>query len=270
MRIPAHMRERLLKEAIGNGLKLLCYDTETSHAIVRTFYIGHSVHIAHSQVKVPNKVISIQYQWAHEKKAKYLMWEKVNNKFDDSRNFDDSLIIEEFSTNVLAKADIVLTQNGDRFDYLVLNERAKALHLHILDNKPSIDILKLSRKSFRSLSHKLDYRSNQQGLGGKIRMMDQDWVDIEEKFVPATKKMIPYGLKDTEDTLQLMWKELPYYKDLPVMVEKSILSYLTNSASDPKVQSPFCKSCRKKRRSSKEVSKTKSGYECNNCGENWS
>jgi hypothetical protein len=264
MRIPAALRIKFLKEAIKNGLKLLTYDIETSHMLVRTFYIGNKVSIFHKQIKKPSQVISIQYKWATDKKAKYLEWDSLGNN-----EFDDSSMIEEFAHNVLSKADIVITQNGDRFDFITLNERAKALKLDILDQKPSIDILKLSRKSFRAASHKLDFRSQQQGLGGKIRMEDDDWVDIEERGVPATKKMIPYGLKDVEDTEKVMWNELPYYKDLPVAVEKVILSFLEKpeKIKHVGVQCVKCKSTNtQKHGTHKNLKGLMQRHQCQDCG----
>lgn len=260
MRIPPSLRHRFIKEAIKNGMKVLTYDTETSHMIVRTFYIGQKVSIQHKQVKVPNKVITIQYKWAHEKRAKYLKWDTVDTKYDDHRNYDDSNMIEEFCTNVLSKADILIGQNSDKFDFIVLNERAKALKLSIMNQVPSLDILKLSRKSFKAASHKLDYRSEQQGLGGKITMVDQDWTDIEEGLVSPEKKMVPYGLKDVIDTEKLFWKELPYYKDIPIVVEKVIYSFLNQNIYKP----PFlyCTECKRKKYKYKDIIKGK----CNTCG----
>lgn len=264
MRIPPQLRKKFIKEAIKNGMKVLTYDIETSHAILRSFRTYGKTYLHHKQVKVPSKVITIQYKWADQKKAKYLKWKKVTNKHDDTRNFDDSEMIEEFANNILSKADLTITQNGDKFDYRVLNERAKALQLIIMDQKPSIDILKLSRKSFAAASHKLDYRSEQQGLGGKILMVDDDWVDIEEKSVPVEKKMVPYGLKDIIDTEDLsLNKEIDYYKDLPVAVEKVILSFLSK-----KGVTPFCAKCRSQHRSSREIDQNSSGYFCKPCKSN--
>lgn len=258
MRIPPQLRVKFLKEAIDNGLKFLPYDIETSHMLVRTFYIGQKVSLHHHQIKEPSKVISIQYMWATDKKAKYLEWDKVGKSFDDSQ------MLEEFATNILPKADITLTQNGDRFDFITLNERAKVHKLSILDQKPSIDILKLSRKSFRAASHKLDYRSQQQGLGGKIQMVDQDWVDIEENGIPVSKKMAKYGCKDVEDTLRVFWEELPYYKDLPTVVEKVILSFLKFERVKPKLTA--CPACRSKHRLATDFKTTRNGdHKCNQC-----
>lgn len=267
MRIPANLRVKLLKRAIKNGLKVLTYDIETSHILARIWHIGSEVFVSHKNIKVPSKVITIQYKWAHEKNARYLEWDRVSDKYDDARNFDDSNMIEEFTTNILSKADIVIGQNNDKFDYQILNERAKAQHLSILDLKPSIDILKLSRKSVRSASHKLDYRSEQQGLGGKINMVDEDWVDVEERNVPAKRKMIPYGVKDTVDTEKLLWKELPYYKDLPVAVEREILKFLPKDMipSKHKNLTPYCSKCYQRHRTSTKLKSVGKKYKCLNC-----
>lgn len=268
IRIPAHLRKKFIKEAINNGMKVLTLDTETSHTIARLWSIGYKISVQHTAIKVPTKVITIQYKWANEKKPKWLKWDKVSNKYDDSRNFDDAKMIEEFTINVLSKADIIIGQNSDSFDLKVLNERAKELHLTPLDQKPSIDILKLSRKSVRAASHKLDYRSSQQGLGGKIKMIEDDWVDIEERGVSVTKKMVPYGLKDVLDTEELFWEELPYYKDLPVVVERVILEYLKE---DPfKRKSPIiCPECRRNKKLGSDVIIKGIHAKCNNCNNKW-
>lgn len=270
MRIPPHLRVKFFKEAMDNGMVVLTYDTETSHMEVTTFYIGSKTSIYHNQIRSPSKVISIQYMYGKDKRAKYLEWDRIG-KGTGSSAFDDSAMLEEFATNILPKADITITQNGDRFDFITLNERAKVHKLSILDQKPSIDILKLSRKSFRAASHKLDYRSNQQGLGGKIQMVDQDWIDIEYNGVPVSKKMAPYGCKDVEDTFKVFWEELPYYKDLPVNVEKVILSFLKFEPLKPKNKPcPKCKSTHTAKRGYRVNLKGKiQSYQCKDCSKSF-
>lgn len=263
MKIPANLRVKFFQAAIKNGMKFLPYDIETSHMELTSFYIGQKVSIYHNQIRSPSKVISIQYMWGTDKKAKYLEWDRIN-KNGGSNSFDDSKMIEKFSTEIFSQADLTLTQNGDRFDFITLNERAKVLKLSTLDTIPSIDILKLSRKSFKAASHKLDYRSQQQGLGGKIQMCDQDWIDIEYNGVPVSKKMAPYGCKDVEDTYELFWKELPYFKDLPATVEKVVLSFLEKPTKQKALQA-YCKKCRSGHRACNELSKGKAGFKCKTC-----
>lgn len=261
MRIDAKDREKFLKLAIKRGLVLGVYDIETSHMEVRTFYIGQKVSISHKQIIKPSKVISIQYLSTPMKKAKYLQWDNIG-KLDH----DDSSMLEEFVTNILPKMDLVVTQNGDNFDKKVLNDRLMLQKLPLFTSKPSIDILKLSRKSFRAPSHKLDYRSSIHGFGGKIHMIDEDWVDVETNRKPVSAKMGPYGCKDVEDTLNLFWAELPYYKDLPADVEKTILKFLPPEVSkENKKIGPKCPKCKKYKHKYMDVKVIKGKIHCNNC-----
>lgn len=268
-RIPAKLRIKYFKAAIKNGMKLVTFDMETSHATVRTFYIGSKVSIPASAVIHPTKIITVQYA-INNGKPKYLAWDKVSNKFEGSGNFDDASMVEEFTTSIYNEADLILTQNGDGFDHKILVERAK-VHKTTPPTRtiPSIDILKLSRAAVRPMSHKLDYRSKQQGLGGKHAMRDSDWVDIEERGVSVMKKMVPYGLKDITDTYNLFWKELPYYKDIPKAIESVVLKFLTGGeyAHPGRVKKTVCPKCRKKRRLATDITFLRGNtYLCNNCG----
>ncbi len=267
MRIPANKRAELIKLAIKNGLVLLPFDIETSHSLVKLFHIGEC-YVGHTQIVEPGQVISIQYMLPGMKKAKYLEWDNVaNGKHDDSR------MLEEFVTNIWSKADIVLGQNNDNFDYKTLNDRIMLLGLPAIDQKPSIDILKLSRKSFKSASHKLDFRSTRLGLGGKMRMMEQDWFDVEDNKVPVSKKMGPYGCKDVEDTFKVFWEELPYYKDLPTAVERKILEFIPKEKKKEDVNKSklACPDCKKKRQSrfNTHVLKNQVEAHCRNCNNVW-
>ncbi len=66
------------------------------------------------------------------------------------------------------------------------------------------------RRYFRLPSQSLDYISNQLGLGGKIKMEMQDWIDIVTKNAngeKSLKKMTKYCRKDVEDT-RTLWNRL--------------------------------------------------------------
>ncbi len=267
-RIPAELRVKYFKKAISLGLVLMPWDIETSHMLVRTFYIGSKVSLRHKQIVAPTKIISIQHMDAKNKTAKYLEWKQVNKNEAGSNKFCDKDMVEEFITKIFPKADIVLTQNGDAFDTKIVNERAKVHKLAPMPLIPSIDILKLSRTSVRTASHALDYRSKQQGLGGKIGMCDQDWTDIEENNVPVSKKMGPYGCKDAVDTLNVFFQELPYYKTLPVDVEKIVLDYLVgpgcrNPLDNKKVLCPVCRAKGKLASNVKQIKGVK--FQCVRC-----
>lgn len=244
-RIPKHLRVKYLKLAIQNGLNLTCYDLETSHAIFRGWNSGPEVSVSAKNIIAPNKIISAQWQKVDRDVVNYDYWDLVDSSKLGSNAYDDSLLISNFKDTVLNDADILLTQNGDSFDHKVLVERCCVLGLGPIINKPSLDILKLSRASMKKQSHSLDYRSTQLNLGGKNSMVEADWIDIEENGLSPTKKMIPYGCKDVLDTVSIFFIELPYYKNLPKDVEVTILKYLGYENSKPKYNIE-CKNCTSK------------------------
>jgi len=124
------------------------------------------------------------------------------------------------------------------------------------------------------MSHRLDYRSKQYGLGGKLKMEMQDWIDIVEGRISPEDKMIPYGLKDCNDNEVIFWNDLPYI-NLPKATINKILKLIVGM-TDRKVEKvksnrPYCKHCAKKRQSRFDVKVHEDGtgihIVCNRCGE---
>lgn len=252
------------KLACKNGLRALHFDTETSPLLAYLFQIGSNISVSHKQIKQGSgiKVISIQYKWEGDKKTKFLVWDWQGN----TKGGNDESMLREFVDNVLSKADLILGQNTDGFDFKVLNDRLCQLRLPTLSDIPSLDILKMSRKSFRMPSHKLDFRSNRYGLGGKHGMEMQDWIDVVEGHVPAEKKMVPYGCKDVDDEQRIMYREFDYYRNLPVKVQKTIRKFLPIER-EARAFRPHCLDCKKAKKQKFDLQhlghKIKS---CNNCG----
>lgn len=252
------------KAAVKNGLQVLHVDIETSISQFYGFSCGEQ-YVAHDAL-VPGtetKVMSIQYKFEGDKKTQYLAWD-FNKKL---KKGDDSAILEEFIIKILPKAHIIVGQNIDGFDYKVLNDRIMLLGLTPINHELSLDILKLSRQSFRKLSHKLDHRSKLSELGGKHRMERQDWVDIVEGRKSVLDKMIPYGLKDVDDEQAIMYKEFNYYKKLPVKIQKIIREFLVIP------DKPICLYCEKRKERKFDIKVRKVGklYEhtCLNCDSTW-
>jgi len=254
---------KMFKQAVKNGLRVLHLDCETSPMLVYTHYISSKTSLTHKQIKEDSKVICVQYKWEDTKEARYLEWDSIGNF-----KYDDSLMLEELG-HLIEQADIIVGQNIDQFDMKVLQGRMAELGLTPLNYDLTIDILKLSRKSFRFASQKLDYRSQKYGTRGKDKMEFQDWVDVTEGKVPVSKKMGPYGCQDVEIAQKTFYKEFDYYKSLPSKVEKKILEFL-------KEDRPECTRCglghRAKYNIKKELNKKtlKEEYVCNNCDLRWS
>lgn len=156
-------------------------------------------------------------------------------------------MIEKFD-KLVAKADIVLGKNSDRFDIKMLNSMRALLGIKSMTGweKYTEDLEKQMRRYFRLPSQSLDYISKQLGVGGKVSMEMKDWIDIsnykeltdlkasgltakalevvsqhlfkasaKEVMIDgkgALEKMCHYGAKDTEDT-RVLWNYLKNHFD---------------------------------------------------------
>jgi hypothetical protein len=70
------------------------------------------------------------------------------------------------------------------------------------------DVEKQIRKYFIFPSYSLDYVSKELGLGGKVKMEFQDWINIVERRSRASfRKMLFYNRKDVEDT-RAIWDKI--------------------------------------------------------------
>lgn len=246
-------------------LKVIIFDLETSPSKFWGWGTGEQYVDAKNLVEgTETKIITAQYMYAGDKKAKFLEWD-----LHGKQGGNDSSLVEEL-VPLLNEADIVIGQNSKAFDIKVLQERAKVLRLPPVNIDFMLDTLTHSRGSFKTMSHRLDYRSKQYGLGGKMKMEMQDWIDIVEGRTSPRKKMVPYGLKDVEDTNKLFWLDLPYY-NLPKATINKVIKLTTGYNTKPdtakitKTPKAFCNHCAKERQSRYDVKVVKGKIKCNRC-----
>jgi hypothetical protein len=226
----------MFKQAVKNGMKVLHLDCETTPMRVYTHYIGSKVSLNHGQIKTNSQVMCVQFKFEGEKKAKYLEWDKVGKA-----EFDDASLLDA-TAELIGQADIIVGQNLDAFDMKVLQGRMAILDLEPFNYDITLDILKLSRKSFRFASQRLDYRSKLYGNVGKNRMEFQDWIDVLEGIVPVSKKMAPYGCVDVDEAQFILHREFNHYRKLPKNIEKIILSFI---AKPIKIECAYCATSKK-------------------------
>lgn len=194
---------KLLKD---NQPKVLIYDIEVTPVLAWIWrcgeqYVGH--HQLHEELNM-TKVICITYRWLHEKKSKALVF--------DIGTLDDHDIIQTFDS-IIQKADVIIGKNSDRFDNKHLNFRRMMHGLPAITDwiKRTDDLEKQMRRHFNMQSFSLDYFSKITGSDGKIKMNLQDWIDIVYRHdTKALNKMVKYGLKDVDDTAELVLKVWPY------------------------------------------------------------
>ena len=244
-----------VKAKLAESRSLIYFDIETRPMKAWIWGLGQQ-YVTHSQIAEESRVISIQWMFEGDKKTSYLTWDKHQN---------DATMLEKFS-EIMRDVKVAVSQNGRSFDHKVLQWRLNVHELPPLRDVAIIDTLTLSRQAFRAPSHKLDYRSKIYGLGGKIPMVLQDWIDVVEEKPGALKKMIDYGCKDIPDLRGIFWKELPYYKSLPI----SLSTLLYPKSKEARL---FCPRCASQRQRKFDVYPVKTGnklmMECGNCKHLW-
>lgn len=188
--------------------KILFYDIETKPLQAWLWspgkqYVGHNQLVAeHSRFGI----ICVTYCWNDGKPAKCIDW-----GYEEQ---DTAKVVAEFD-EVIKQADHIIGKNNKRFDDKMINAARMFANLPPMPEWASCndDLEQQMRRFFRVPSQSLDYYSSQLGLGGKIKMCMQDWIDIVEKNVNGEKalaKMIKYGKKDVVDT-RTLWNRLERY-----------------------------------------------------------
>lgn len=118
--------------------------------------------------------------------------------------------------DLLSEADIVVTQNGDKFDIKKLNTRFIKLGLTPPSPFQTIDTKKVASNNFYFANNKLDNLGEELGLGKK---MEHEGFALWEKCMKgdlaAFKRMAAYNKRDVILTEQVYLKQRPYVKSHP-------------------------------------------------------
>lgn len=181
--------------------RVIYIDIETSLNLGWFHSLGKQ-YVGHYQIEKDKKVCVFGYMVEGHNTVHHLEW--------DSRQ-DDTKLLEEVS-KLLSKFDLIVAQNGDRFDLPVLQSRALLQKTTPLPLITTLDTLKMTRSSMKLNSHKLDYLSKALGLGGKESTDFQLWVDVTKGDKKALSKMVSYCKKDVRDLRDIFWAILPYCK----------------------------------------------------------
>lgn len=188
--------------------KILFWDIETSPFQIWTFRIGNKMSAGHHQIVkgTSTDIICIAYSWDHEDQVHILDW-----GYDKQ---DSKEMIKKFDS-VINQADIVIAQNGDRFDVRHINTQRLLHNLPPMPDwtKYTDDLLKQVKKFFYLPSYRLDYMSALFGCGGKQDMDFDDWINIVEKNTDgfaSFEKMKHYCMKDVAD-LKEIWNKVKHH-----------------------------------------------------------
>lgn len=186
--------------------RILLLDIETSPIIAYAWGL-FDINIGLNQIKEDWNILSFSAKWLGEKKMHY--YDLRNSKVTDDRKLLKPLL------KLLNEADIVVTQNGKRFDIRKINARL------IINNMPcpspfrQIDTLTLAKKHFGFTSNKLEYMTAK--LCKKYRKSSHRkfpgmllWTECLAGNVEAWKEMEDYNNADVLSLQELYNRFAPW------------------------------------------------------------
>lgn len=160
--------------------------------------------------------------------------------------------------DLLSEADSVCHYNGTKFDIPMLQQEFLLQKLKPIEYF-QIDLLKVVRKKFKFHSNKLDYVSQQLGLGSKVKHMGMDlWRGCMNKDLKCWDVMKKYNKQDVILLESLYNKLLPWIDSHP------------NHGLYIDSNEMICRNCGSKSLKKDGKRYTTTGvyqrYRCNNCG----
>lgn len=228
-------------------MKILLLDIETSPIITYTWGLFDQ-NIALNQIKQDWNVIAWAAKWLDKKEIMYQDQRNAKNVHDDK-----ALLRGIWA--LLDEADVVITQNGVKFDLRKLNARFVLNGMKRPSPYQSIDTLKLARKHFGFTSNKLEYMSEK---------LCKKYKKLKHKKFPGFV-MWKECLAGNPDA----WKAMEKYNKYDVLALEELYHVLSPWDSSVKLSDTTC-NCGSHNVQKRGLTRTKLGqfqrYQCQDCG----
>jgi hypothetical protein len=202
---------------VKSKLKVLILDIETTP--IEAYVWGlYDQNISPEQIKKDWSVLSWSAKWLDDS-PKNIMYADTRNKKDPR---DDKDILKKM-WKLLDKADVILTQNGKRFDQKKLFSRFVQLGFPPPSSFRHIDTLAINRKHFAHTSNKLGYvckilNTTHKKLTHKKFPGFSLWIACLDKNKEAFKEMELYNKFDVL-SLEDMYKKVAPWDNTINLVE---------------------------------------------------
>jgi DNA polymerase elongation subunit (family B) len=190
---------------MSNDPKILVFDIETAPITAYTWGLFDQ-NIGLNQIKKDWHLLAWAAKWYGDPASKTMYMDNSTSRLIQ----DDRELIKGLS-KLLNEADIIITQNGEKFDVRKLNARAAIHGLPPIKPCKSTDLLKESRKIFAFTSHKLEYMA--EVLNTKYKKLKHKeypgfelWSAILAGDKRAWKVMKTYCIHDVLSTEELYGK----------------------------------------------------------------
>jgi uncharacterized protein YprB with RNaseH-like and TPR domain/predicted RNA-binding Zn-ribbon protein involved in translation (DUF1610 family) len=187
-----------------HNVRVLFFDIETMPHEVYTWGLWDQ-NVGISQIIQPGRVFAFAYKWLGERDTWFV---------SDHEHGHETMVRTAHS--LLSEADIVVTYNGISFD--IPHMQREFLLAGFRPPKPykQIDLMRVAKRQFKFASNKLDFLSQQLGLGRKTSHEGFDlWVKCMADDEKAWKKMGIYAKQDVKLTEKLYHYLLPWLVNVP-------------------------------------------------------
>lgn len=144
---------------MSHGPKVLLLDIETTPLLIDAWDTGKQ-YVSHDQILEDRSVLSWAAKWYGEKNIMYMDTRSKRNKRHDKA-------IIKGAWKLLDEADVIITQNGKRFDEKVLNSRFLKYEMGEPGTFQHIDTLKIMKSRFKLPSYSLGYITKFLGIEEK-------------------------------------------------------------------------------------------------------
>lgn len=187
-----------------HNVKILFFDIETMPHEVYAWGLWDQ-NVSLSQIIQPGRVFGFAAKWLGEKEAVWISDDTVGHA-----------AMVQMAHAMLSQADIVVTYNGISFDIPHMQREFLLAGMYPPRPYKQIDLMRVVKKQFKFASNKLDFISQQLGLGRKTSHEGFDlWVKCMAGDEKALRKMAVYAKQDVKLTEKLYHYLLPWLTNVP-------------------------------------------------------
>lgn len=193
----------------NKGPKVLLFDIETSPILAHVWGLWDN-NVALNQIDSDWHVLSWSAKWLDEPASKTMYMDQR-----DEKNIEDDSRILKAIWKLLDEADVIITQNGNRFDTKKLNARFILNGMQPPSSYKKIDTLVIAKKHFAFTSNKLEYMTDK--LCTKFKKSKHKkfsgfelWSECLKGNIEAWKEMEVYNKRDVLSLEELYKKLIPW------------------------------------------------------------
>lgn len=214
------IKKRHLKQQDKEGARILVFDIETAPVLGAVWGLFKQ-NVGLDQIVRDWYVMSWAAKWVGDS---HVMYEDIREQLDGSAKSllteaDDSEILQSI-WELLDEADIVITQNGKRFDAKKLNARFIEAGMQPPSGYKHIDTLEIAKKHFAFTSNKLEYMTNK--FCKRYKKLDHGkyygynlWKECQLGNIDAWEEMEEYNKYDVLSLEELAFIFAPWANSLP-------------------------------------------------------